>query len=159
MLPAIAAGLVRLLPFFGAPLAGAGAFLAGLLVGPGTGALAAGLTVLVVVALDRAVARRLLFARRPSPTLTLFLAVAFVDGLGAGGLLLASTSALGLQVMIERLVVTHPRRARPAGSLEAIEERLEQVRRRLTSLGGADAAPLESLVARLDALSGEAHRV
>jgi demethoxyubiquinone hydroxylase (CLK1/Coq7/Cat5 family) len=115
--------------------------------------------VLVVVALDRAVARRLLFARRPSPTLTLFLAVAFVDGLGAGGLLLASTSALGLQVMIERLVVTHPRRARPAGSLEAIEERLEQVRRRLTSLGGADAAPLESLVARLDALSGEAHRV
>jgi predicted PurR-regulated permease PerM len=158
MLPAIAAGLVRLVPFFGAPLAGTGAFLAGLPVGPGTGALAAGLTVLVVVALDRALARPLLDARRPSPTLTLFLAVAFVDGLGAGGLLLASTTALGVQVMLERLVVTHPRRARPAGSLEALEERLQQVRRRLSTIGGIDAAPLESVVARLDALSAEARR-
>jgi predicted PurR-regulated permease PerM len=158
MLPAIAAGLLRLIPFFGAPLAGAGAFLAGLAVGPGAGAVAAAFTVLVVVTLDRAVGRRLLLARRPSPTLTLFLAVAFVDGLGAPGLLLASTAALGIQIGIERLVVTHPRRALPAPSLEAIDERIEQARRRLSSLGEAEAAPIEGVVARLDALSAEARR-
>jgi predicted PurR-regulated permease PerM len=158
MLPALAAGLLRLVPFFGAPLAGACAFLAGWPIGLPAGALAGVFTVLVVGALDRAVARHLLLARRPSPTLTLFLAVVFIDGFGPWGLLFASTAAVGLQVLVERLVAMRSRRARPAESLEAIDERLVRAQRRLSLLPPPEAAPLAGVVAHLQALSAEARR-
>ena len=85
MLPALAAGVLRLIPFFGIPLVAAATFLAGNAIGPAAAAAAAIFAVLVIFALDRMVARRLLIARRPSPTLTVLLVVALVESNGLPG--------------------------------------------------------------------------
>jgi putative heme transporter len=112
MLPALAAGVLRLIPFFGIPMVAAATFLAGNAIGPAAAAAAATFAVLVIIALDRMVARQLLIARRPSPTLTVLLVVALVESNGLPGLLLASTVAMAIQVCVERMIITHPRRAR-----------------------------------------------
>ena len=65
---------------------------------------------------------------------------------------------MALQVYVERLIVTHPRRAREARSLEHVAERLERVRKRLLLLPESEAAQLGNVVARLDALTTEAQR-
>jgi predicted PurR-regulated permease PerM len=158
MLPALAAGVLRLVPFFGALLAGTASFLAGVSLGPAAGALAGAFTFLVVVSLDRIVSRRLFATRRPSPTLTVFLAVVLVDVYGPIGLLLASTVAMAVQVYVERLIATHPRRVRRPRSLAAIDDRLDQVDGRVAQLPAAEAAPLESVVTRLRALTADARR-
>jgi predicted PurR-regulated permease PerM len=158
MLPALAAGLLRLIPFFGAVLAGGAAFLAGAAEGWPTGCLAAAFTVTVVVTLDRGVGRRLFAVHRPSPTLTVLLAVVLVDAYGAVGLLFASTLATAVETYLARLVATHPRRAGRPSSLAVVAERLEGVRRRLMSLPATDAAPLANVVARLEALTTDARR-
>jgi predicted PurR-regulated permease PerM len=159
VLPALGAGLFRLVPFFGVPLAGAVAGLAGLGIDGPTAALAAAFAALTVVTLDQTVGRRLFAGRRPSPTLTVLLVVALVDAYGAVGLLLASTLAMAIQIYAERVIATHPRRARRSGSLVQVEERLERVRRRLTLLPEAEARQLDSVVARLGTLTAEARRV
>ena len=104
MLPALAAGVLRLVPFFGVPAAACAAFLAGNTVGLGEGVAAAVITVLVIVALERIVAPRLLAARRPSQTLTVLLVVALVDAYGVIGLLFASTLAMAIESCLGRLI-------------------------------------------------------
>lgn len=159
LLPALAAGVLRLVPFFGIPFAAGVAFLAGFPTGPMTGAFAAGVTLAAITVIDRLVARRLLHARRPSPVLTVVFVVALVEAYGVLGLLLASTLSMALQVYVERLIVTHPRRTREPQSLDRVAARLERVRKRLLLLPEPEAAQLGNVVARLGALTAEAHRL
>ena len=119
-------------------------------------AAAAIFAVLVIFALDRMVARRLLIARRPSPTLTVLLVVALVESNGLPGLLLASTVAMAMQVCVERMIITHPRRVRRNRSVAQIEAQLEGARHRLLLLPEADALQLGSVISRLGALTAEA---
>ena len=156
MLPALAAGLLRLVPFFGGLLAAGAAFVAGAEAGPAAGGLAAAFTITVVVTLDRGVGRRLFAVDRPSPTLTVLFAVVLVDAYGPLGLLLASTVAAAVETFLARLLATHPRRVGHATSLAGVRERLEGVRRRLLSLPVTEAAPLANVVGRLETLADDA---
>jgi predicted PurR-regulated permease PerM len=156
MLPALAAGVLRLVPFFGVPAAAGAAFLAGNTVGLGEGVGAAVITVLVVVALERIVALRLLAARRPSQTLTVLLIVALVDAYGLIGLLFASTLAMTIESCLGRLLLTHPQVARRETTLPELRQRLEGTRRRLLLLPEPNATQLGGLVARLGALAADA---
>ena len=156
MLPALAAGVLRLVPFFGVPAAAVTAFLAGNTIGLAEGASAAAVTVLVIVTLERIVALRLLAARRPSQTLTVLLIVALVDAYGVIGLLFASTLAMAIESCVGRLLVTHPKAARHATTLPELRQRLEGTRRRLLLLPEPNATQLGGLVARLGALAADA---
>jgi predicted PurR-regulated permease PerM len=158
MLPAVAAGVFRLVPFFGPVIATAASYLAGAAVTPALGALAAAHTLLVLLLLDRVVARRLFLARRYSPTLTVFLIVALVDAYGILGLLIASPLAAAIQVLLERLIATQPGRTPRARSLAEIEKRIARVRQRLVVMPPDEAAQLASVVARLDTLALQARR-
>jgi predicted PurR-regulated permease PerM len=155
MLPALAAGLCRLVPFFGFVVAGATSFLAGAVVDPSVGALAAGYTLLVLLLLDRVVARGVLAARRYSPTLTVFLIVALVDVYGVLGVLVASPLAAATQVFVERLVATRPRKIPSTRSLAEVETRLERARQRLELIPAPEAAKLRDVVTRLGVLAEE----
>jgi len=157
MLPALAAGLFRLVPFFGAVAAALVSYLAGAAWSPGAGVLAATFTLLLLL-LDRWVARRLFAARRPSPTLAVFLIVALAHAYGVAGLLAASPLAAGLQALARALLATHPRRGLGAHSLSEIEGRIARVRQRLLLVGPEEAAKLGNVVARLGALAGEARQ-
>jgi predicted PurR-regulated permease PerM len=156
MLPALAAGVLRLVPFFGVPAAAGAAFLAGSAMGLATGAGAAAITVVVVVALERIVALRLLAARRPSQTLTVLLIVALVDAYGVIGLLFASTLAMAIESCLGRLLLTHPQAVRRGTTLPELRQRLEGTRRRLLLLPEPNATQLGGLVARLGALAADA---
>jgi predicted PurR-regulated permease PerM len=156
MLPALAAGLLRLVPFFGVPLAAGAAFLAGSTVNVPAGAVTAAVTVVVVLAVDQIVARRLLQARRPSPTLTVLLVVALVDAYGFIGLIFASTLAMAIEACIARLIVTHPQAAPHEQTLAELRARIEAARRRLLLVPEPGATQLAGLVNRLGALAAEA---
>jgi hypothetical protein len=65
---------------------------------------------------------------------------------------------MAIQVYVERLIATHPRRAPRAQSLGTIEARIERVRGRLPLLPESEATQLESVVSRLDALVADARR-
>jgi predicted PurR-regulated permease PerM len=159
MLPALAAGVLRLVPFFGVPLAATASFLAGSTVSVPAGVMAAVLTVVVIVALDRIVARRLLDARRPSQTLTVLMIIVLVDAYGLIGLLFASTLTMAIEACVGRMIVTHPQAARPALTVAELQRRLEGARRRLLLLPERNAVQLGGVVARLGALAAEAESV
>jgi hypothetical protein len=127
-------------------------------VSPALGALAATHTLLVLLLLDRVVARRLFLARRYSPTLTVFLIVATVDAYGMLGLLIASPLAASIQVLLERLITSQPTDTQRARSLADIENRIARVRQRLVVMPPAEAAHLASVVARLDSLALQARQ-
>lgn len=156
MLPALAAGVLRLVPFFGVPLAAAAAFLAGSTISVVAGAATAAVSVLVLVAVDQIVGRRLLNARRPSPTLTVLLAVALVDAYGFVGLFFASTLATAVESCVGRLIVTHPQAARQEQTLAELRARIEGTRRRLLLVPEPGATQLGDLVTRLGTLAAEA---
>jgi predicted PurR-regulated permease PerM len=156
MLPALAAGLLRLAPFFGPALAAGVSFLAGSALSPAAGALAAAYTLLVLLLLDRWLARHVFCARRPSPTLVVFLLVALVDAWGAGGLLAAPTLAAAVQALVACLIATNPRRVRRARSLADIEARIARARQRLLLVSPQEAALLGNVIGRLGALAAEA---
>ncbi|HXU07165.1 MAG TPA: AI-2E family transporter [Polyangia bacterium] len=156
MLPALAAGVLRLVPFFGVPAAAAVSFLAGSTGSVAAGAAAGGITILVMVMLDRIVAGRLLQAGRPSQTLTVLLIVALVDAYGVIGLVFASTLAMGIETCVARLLVTHSQSVRRAQTLPDLRHRIEGVRRRLLLLPEPNATQLGGLVARLGALAADA---
>src|SRR4029079_17189757 len=117
------------------------------------GAAAAAVTVLVIVALERVVAVRLLAARRPSQTLTVLLIVALVDAYGVIGLLFASTVAMAIESCVGRLLVTHPQAAHRQARRPELRQRREATRRRLLLLPEPNATQLGGLVARLGALA------
>jgi predicted PurR-regulated permease PerM len=156
MLPALAAGVLRLVPFFGVPAAGAAAFVSGSALSLATGVGAAAVTVVVMVTLDRVVALRLLAARRPSQTLTVLLIVALVDAFGVIGLLFASTLAMAIEACVGRLLVTQPQAVHRERTLPELRARLEGTRRRLLLLPEPNATQLGGLVARLGALAADA---
>jgi predicted PurR-regulated permease PerM len=159
MLPALAAGLFRLVPFVGILIAVAVSFVAGAVVSSWVG-LAAGLyTLAVLFTLDRWVAGRLFRARRYSPTLIVFLVVALVDYRGMVGLVVASPLAVAIQIFIERLIATQPRRIRRAETLLELEARLAAVRQRMLLVRPEEASELSSVFERLGYLLAEAKRV
>jgi predicted PurR-regulated permease PerM len=153
ILPALAVGVLRLIPFFGPLLAAAAAALAGWAVN-GQVAAAAGLaTLALLAALERGVTRRVFHVARPSPTLTVVAAILFVEAFGTPGLLLASTAAIAAEAAIERVIRTHPRRERCNRTVAQIEQRIGHLRRRLLSLSQDEALQLGNVVARLEALA------
>jgi predicted PurR-regulated permease PerM len=156
MLPALAAGLLRLVPFFGVPMAAGAAFVAGSTVSVVTGAVTAAVTVVVLIAVDQIVARRLLAARRPSPTLTVLLVVALVDAYGVIGLVFASPLAMAIEACVARLLVTHAQATPHEQTLPELRARIEGTRRRLLAVPEPGATQLADLVSRLAALAAEA---
>jgi len=156
MLPALAAGVLRLVPFFGVPLAAGAAFVAGSTVSPAAGGVSAAVTVVVVVAVDQIVARRLLAAPRPSPTLKVLLVIALVDAHGILGLVFASTLAMAIEACVGRMLVTHPQAVRHEQTLAELRTRIEGTRRRLLLVPEPGATQLAGLVSRLGALAAEA---
>jgi hypothetical protein len=158
MLPALAAGLLRLVPFFGAGVATVVAYLAGAAVGPAVGALAAAYTLLLLLLVGWG-ARHLAGCRPASPTLAVFLSVALADAYGIAGLAAASTLAAAAQALVGGLIVTQARPARRARSLAEIERRLARVRQRLAHMPSDEAAQLGSVVSRLSALAVRARGV
>jgi putative permease len=159
MLPALAAGVFRLIPFVGTILAAMSGFAAGYADNLPMGIAAAAATLLVLMLLDRWVARRVFDARALSPTLVVFLIVALADAYGIVGVLIASPLAAALQIFVERLVANHPRRARRPITLDDVEARLGHVRLRLAGvLRPEESAGLGSVLARLTALVEEARQ-
>ncbi len=153
ILPALAVGILRLIPFFGPVLAAGAAALAGWAVNGETAALAGLMTLALLIALERGVTRRVFDVRRASPTLTMVTAILFVEAFGTLGLLLASTVAVAAQAYIERVISTNPRRERSTRTLAQIEQRIVRLRRRLLSLSQDEAVQLGNVVARLEALA------
>jgi predicted PurR-regulated permease PerM len=156
MLPALAAGVFRLIPFVGTILAAMSGFAAGYSTNLSMGIGAAAATLVALIMLDRWVARRMFDARVLSPTLVVFLIVALADAYGIVGVLVASPLAAALQIFVERLVANHPRRVRRPMTFVDVEARLGQVRLRLAGLRPEEAAGLGSVLARLTALVEEA---
>ena len=156
ILPALAVGVLRVVPFFGPLLAAGAAALAGW-ADDGETAAAAGLATLVLlIAIDRGVTRQVFGVRRASPTLTMVASILFVEAFGTLGLLLASTVAVATQTYIERVIATNPRRQRSTRSLAQIEQRIGRLRRRLLSLSEDEAMQLGNVVARLETLASTA---
>ena len=156
MLPALAAGALRLIPFAGVPLAAAVAFLAGSTIGLAAGAATATVTVLIVVAANQIIGRRLLAAPRPSQTLTVLLVVALVDAYGVIGMVFASTLAMGIEACVARLLVTHAQTVPRELTLAELRARIEGTRRRVLLVPEPGATQLGGLVTRLGALAAEA---
>jgi predicted PurR-regulated permease PerM len=156
ILPALAVGVLRIVPFFGPVLAAGAAALAGWAVDGQTAAVAGLATLVLLFALERGIARRVFQIRRASPTLTMVASILFVEAFGTPGLLLASTVAVAVQATIEHVISTNPRRERSTRSLAQIEQRIGRVRRRLMGLSEEEAMQLGNVVGRLEALAATA---
>ncbi|MFL5303796.1 MAG: AI-2E family transporter [Polyangia bacterium] len=153
ILPALAVGVLRIVPFFGPLLAAAAAALAGWAVDGQVAAVAGLATLALLVGLERGVARQVFHVHRASPTLIVVAAILFVEAFGTPGLLLASTVAMAAEATIERVIRTHPRRDRPNRTLAQIEQRIGHLRRRLLSLSEDEAMQLGNVIARLETLA------
>jgi len=150
ILPALVAGLVRLVPLVGAPAAVAVAFLAGAMVRVDLGLVSGAVAAAAMLALDRLLVRRFGAARRISGTLVVLMVVALADAYGILALPLAAPLAAAVQIFFERMLATQPGRARRAGKLSEIEQRIGRLRRLLGRLDPARSSEVASLVARLD---------
>jgi predicted PurR-regulated permease PerM len=156
VLPALAVGVLRIVPFFGPLLAAGAAALAGWAVNGQTAAVAGLATLVLLLALERGIARRVFQVRRASPTLTMVASILFVEAFGTLGLLLASTMAVAVQATIKHVISTNPRRERSSRSLAQIEQRIGRLRRRLMTLSQDEAMQLGNVVGRLEALAATA---
>jgi predicted PurR-regulated permease PerM len=156
ILPALAVGVLRVVPFFGPLLAAGAAALAGWAVDGRTAALTGLATLALLMAIDRGVARRIFQVKHASPTLTVVASILLVEAFGTLGLLLASTVAVATQAYVERVIATNPRRERSTRTLAQIEQRIGRLRRRLLSLSEDEAMQLGNVVARLENLASTA---
>jgi predicted PurR-regulated permease PerM len=156
ILPALAVGVLRVVPFFGPVLAAGAAALAGWAVDGGTAAVAGLATLALLIALDRGVARRAFEVKHASPTLMMVASILLVEAFGTPGLLLASTVAVATQSYIGQVIATNPRRERSTRTLGQIEQRIGRLRRRLMSLSQDEAVQLGNVVTRLEALAATA---
>jgi predicted PurR-regulated permease PerM len=149
ILPALLIGLLRLVPLVGAPAAVLTAFLAGSAAGTGVGVVAAGLTLAVIVTLDRLLARRLCRARRFSGTLTVLMVVALSDAYGLLGLVMAVPLGAAAHIFVERMLLTQPTRRRRADRLSDLEQRLSRLGQLTARLPPEETSEVTSLVIRL----------
>jgi len=163
LLPAVAAAAARLVPLAGLPVAVLVSALAGLVVGPGHAALAAGITLGTLVALHLAV-RRGFETRRYSAILGGLVAVLLADTYGIVGLLFAPGVAVALEVLLEQLRARRPAAAASEAGAAAAAPDFAALRRRLLELrsaalrGSAPPAGVAGLIRRLDRAIGQARR-
>jgi predicted PurR-regulated permease PerM len=151
-LPAAFVGFVRVVPFAGIPLGALAAFVAGAPGGAGPAALAAGLTVVWMVFLDRALMPRLLAARAYHPVLVVVVIVTVTPLYGWAGLLIAPALAAALQILLETTVFTSGPRVRPQPSVEEIRQRALALERRVEEASGQLSPEVTGLFRRLQRL-------
>jgi putative permease len=157
---ALLAGLLWLAPLLGGVLAVLPVLVIGYLTGPLTAVLAAVFTIVVLLLLEFYVQRRLYTDGRYWGVLLIVIMLAAVDALGFIGLLLSAPIALAVQIAIneylntaDSVAVMAP--ATVSGDLEALQQRLADVRRRVQSKAEAGEPPnprLVNLVERLETL-------
>ncbi len=153
ILPAVAGGILRLVPLVGWLLALATTLVAGLATNPTVGLVAAAYVGVVMIGLEVVVAPRLLRARRYSSLLLTVVVLALADAYGLLGLLVAPAIAAALQTFFELRQTggaEAPAAARP--STVALEERLVALRALMATPGLEPSLPLVNVVERLTAL-------
>jgi predicted PurR-regulated permease PerM len=143
-----------LFPFVGVIIGSLAAALAGMVDGTAQAVLAGGVALAIQVCLEYVVARRL-FSARPINPLVIIVAVMFLTAaFGFAGLLLAPLIAAAVQPVLENVAAARAAARAPAPSLGEIEERVEELSRKVAE-HPADPA-LVSLVARLEQLVEQA---
>jgi predicted PurR-regulated permease PerM len=154
---AIIGALAWLIPWVGAVLALAPAFLVGYAVSLPLGIAAAVVTLLVLVVLETVVEPRLFNRRRFSSLLIVIVLIAMADAFGLAGVLFAPPLAAAIQIFF-RHVLSQPSvepLADPALQIANLKMRLEQVREMTAGL--EEPTPhLESMTDRLEKLVKEA---
>jgi putative permease len=151
---ALLAGLLWLAPLLGGVLALLPVIVIGLLSGPVVALLALGYTILVLIVLEFFVQKRLYTEGRYWGVLLVVIMLAAVDAFGFVGLLLSAPIALALQIGIDEFLNSPATQAAPVvvGDLDALQARLEEVRRRIQREDGQANPRLASLVERLETL-------
>lgn len=155
---ALLAGLLWLAPLLGGILALLPVVIIGLLSGPLVAALALGYTIVVLFVLEFFVQRRLYTEGRYWGVLLVVIMLAAVDAFGFVGLLLSAPIALAVQIGINELL-SSPATSSPTpvalGDLQALQDRLEEVRQRIQRADGPPNPRLLNLVERLETLIAE----
>jgi putative permease len=156
---ALLAGVLWLAPLLGGVLAVLSVLVVGYLTSPVTAIAAAVFTIIVLLLLEFYVQRRLYTEGRYWGVLLIVIMLATVDAFGFIGLLLSAPIALAVQIGINEFLTTANNVAVAApivpGDLEALQKRLDEVRRRIQNKVEAGEPPnprLVSLVERLEML-------
>ncbi len=154
---ALLAGLLWLAPLLGGILALLPVVIIGLLSGPLVAALALAYTIVVLFVLEFYVQKRLYTEGRYWGVLLVVVMLAAVDAFGFVGLLLSAPIALALQIGINELLNSPATQTAPVpvGDLDALQNRLEEVRSRIQREGEQPNPRLVSLVERLETLISE----
>ena len=153
---ALLAGLLWLAPLLGGFLALLPVVIVGLLSGPVVALAALAYTVLVLAVLEFYVQKRLYTEGRYWGVLLVVIMLATVDAFGFVGLLLSAPIAVALQIGINEFLGSPAQSAPlPLGNLEALQNRLNDVRNRIQREGEQANPRLVSLVERLEALISE----
>ena len=155
-LPAVVAGLARLIPVAGIPCAVLGAILVGFADGTVTAA-GAGLLTAATFMLIAVVGARALPLRRSNAILEIVTLVALADAYGVPGLFAAAPVAAVIQILGERLLFS-PRSA-VSGDLREVARRLVTLRGRIAQSPTPASPALVGVVDRLDRLVGAARRL
>ena len=154
---ALLAGLLWLAPLLGGILATLPVVIIGLLNGPMVAGIALAYTILVLFVLEFYVQKRLYTEGRYWGVLLVVVMLAAVDAFGFVGLLLSAPIALALQIGINELLNSPAAQTAPlpVGDLDALQNRLEEVRSRIQREGDQPNPRLISLVERLETLISE----
>jgi predicted PurR-regulated permease PerM len=154
VLLAIFGALARLVPWVGVPLALIPAYLVGSISSPELGIVAAVLTLVVLVMVEKGLRERFFPRREYSYLLigTFVIALAFQFGLG--GAIMAPILAVAVQVIGGHLLAAwnDGREQTPEAVAAPLKERLGEVRARLAQDGEAATPEIQSLLDRLDSL-------
>jgi hypothetical protein len=159
---ALLAGVLWLVPLLGGILAVLPAMLIGLLTSPLVAVAAVVFTVVVLLLLEFYIQRRLYTESRYWGVLLIVIMLATVDAFGFIGLLLSAPIALAVQIAVNELLstATSVTSTTPVvtGDLAALQNRLNEVRSRLSRSAAAGEAPnqrLVNLIERLESLIAE----
>jgi putative permease len=152
LLPAVAGGVLRLVPLVGWLLALLTTLVAGLVTDPTVAVVAAGYTAVVMIGLEAVVAPRLLRSRRYSSLLLTVLVLALADAYGVVGIVVAPALAAAIQIFFEKRLASARTPLSPRPSTAELGERLERLDRLMAAPGLATAPALVSVVERLTAL-------
>jgi predicted PurR-regulated permease PerM len=151
---ALLAGMLWLAPLLGGILALLPVVVIGLLSSPLVALLALGYTVLVLIVLEFFVQKRMYAGGRYWGVLLIVIMLAAVDAFGFVGLLLSAPIALAVQIGINEFLNSPVPQPAPValGDLEALQTRLDEVRRRIQREDGSADPRLVNLVERLETL-------